>query len=98
MGRLYVESLANALVVNLLQDHSATYPRIAQYEDGLGDRKLLQITRYIDNALDQDIKLADLAQLAEMSQSYFSRYSNNRWDYRLTSIYCNNGSNGQSSY
>lgn len=73
MGRLYVESLANALVVNLLQDHSATQPRIAHYEGGLGDRKLLQVTRYIDNALDQDIKLTDLAQLAEMSQSHFSR-------------------------
>jgi AraC family transcriptional regulator len=73
MGRLYVESLANALVVNLLQDHSATHPRMAQYEGGLGDRKLLQVIRYIDHALDQDIKLADLAQLAEMSQSHFSR-------------------------
>lgn len=73
MGRLYVESLANALVVNLLQDHSATQPRVAQFEGGLGDRKLLQVTSYIDNALDQDIKLADLAQLLGMSQSHFSR-------------------------
>jgi len=73
MGRLYVESLANALVVNLLQDYSTNCPRITQYEGGLGDRKLLQVTRYIDDALDQDIKLADLAQLAEMSQSHFSR-------------------------
>lgn len=73
MGRLYVESLSNALVVNLLQDHSTTHPRIAQYEGGLGDCKLLQVTRYIDDVLDQDIKLADLAQLAEMSQSHFSR-------------------------
>lgn len=73
MGRLYVESLANALGVNLLHDHSATQPRIVQYEGGLGDRKLLQITRYIDSALDQSIKLANLAQLAGMSQSHFSR-------------------------
>ncbi|MEB3357062.1 MAG: AraC family transcriptional regulator [Synechococcales bacterium] len=76
MGRLYVESLANALVVNLLQDHATSQSRVTQvtqYEGGLGGRKLLQVTRYIDNALDQDIKLADLAQLAGMSQSHFSR-------------------------
>jgi AraC family transcriptional regulator len=73
MGRLYVESLANALVVNLLYDYSATHPRITHFNRGLGNHKLLQITHYIDEALDLDIKLADLAQLAQMSQSHFSR-------------------------
>ncbi len=73
MGRLYLESLANALVVNLLQDYSAIHPRITQFNQGLGDHKLLQITHYIDEALDQNLKLADLAQLAKMSQSHFSR-------------------------
>ncbi|MEO1391170.1 MAG: AraC family ligand binding domain-containing protein, partial [Cyanobacteria bacterium J06634_6] len=55
MGQLYIDSLANALVVNLLQDHSATHPRIAQYEGGLGDLKLLQVVNYINSALDQSI-------------------------------------------
>ncbi|MBD2463637.1 helix-turn-helix transcriptional regulator [Oscillatoria sp. FACHB-1407] len=73
MGRLYVESLTNALVVNLLRDYSTTQPHITQYDGGLGDRKLLQVTHYINEALDQDIKLADLAQLAGVSQSHFSR-------------------------
>ncbi|MCG6135510.1 MAG: AraC family transcriptional regulator [Nostoc sp. LLA-1] len=73
LGRLYIDSLANALVVNLLQDYSAIHPRITQFNRGLGNHKLLQITHYIDEALDQDIKLADLAQLAQMSQSHFSR-------------------------
>ena len=73
MGQLYIESLANALAVNLLQDYSATHPPVTQYEGGLGNRKLLRVTRYIDGALDQNIKLAELAQLAEMSQSHFGR-------------------------
>jgi AraC family transcriptional regulator len=42
------------------------------YEGGLGDRKLLQVTNYINDYLDQDIKLANLAQLLGMSQSHFS--------------------------
>jgi AraC family transcriptional regulator len=39
----------------------------------LSDHKLLQVIDYINDALDQDIKLADLAQLLGMSQSHFSR-------------------------
>jgi AraC family transcriptional regulator len=48
VGRLYVESLANALVVHLLRDYSAAQPRVALYQGGLGDRKLLQISEYIN--------------------------------------------------
>ena len=72
-GQLYIESLANALVVNLLRDYSATKPRIAIYERGLGDRKLLQISEYINAHLDQEVKLADLAAVAGVSQFHFSR-------------------------
>lgn len=72
MGRLYVESLANALVVQLLRNYSTAQPRIAICEGGLGHRKLLQVTNYINDYLDQDIKLTDLAQLLGMSQSHFS--------------------------
>ncbi len=73
IGRLYVESLANALAVMLLRDYSTAQPCVAVYEGGLGDRKLLQVTDYINDSLDQDIKLADLAQLLGMSQSHFSQ-------------------------
>lgn len=72
-GHLYLDSLAHALAINLLQDYSATAFPIVQSNGGLGDHKLLQVTRYIDEALDQDIKLADLAQLVGVSQSHFSR-------------------------
>lgn len=73
VGQLYVESLANVLAVNLLRDYSAAKPRIALYEGGLGDRKILQISDYIQAHLDQSIKLADLAEVASMSQFHFSR-------------------------
>ena len=73
VGQLYVESLANILVINLLRDYSAAKPRIAMYEGGLGDRKILQISDYIQAHLDQPIKLTDLAAVAGMSQYHFSR-------------------------
>ena len=73
MGQLYSESLTNALAASFLQNHASTQPQVAQYESGLGDHKLLLVTRYIADALEQDIKLADLAQLVGVSQSHFSR-------------------------
>lgn len=73
VGQLYVESLANVLAVHLLRRYSTVRPRIALYEGGLGDRKILQISEYIHAHLDQPIKLADLADVAGMSQFHFSR-------------------------
>ncbi|MBE9170096.1 helix-turn-helix transcriptional regulator [Pleurocapsales cyanobacterium LEGE 06147] len=73
VGQLYIESLANALVVNLLRDYSGTKPRVAIYEGGLSDRQLLQVTDYINNHLAQSIKLKDLAASLGISQFYFSR-------------------------
>lgn len=71
--RLYVESLANVLAVHLLREYSNLQPRVPQYQGGLGDRKILQISDYIQAHLDQEIKLADLAHVAGMSQFHFSR-------------------------
>lgn len=73
VGQLYVESLANVLAVNLLREYSTAKPRVALYEGGLGDRKILQISDYIQAHLDQAIKLADLAEVVGMSQFHFSR-------------------------
>lgn len=81
IGRLYAESLANVLAAHLLREYSSTQPRIAQYEGGLGnsakqalhERKLLQVSDYVHAHLDQDIKLADLANVASVSQFHFSR-------------------------
>lgn len=73
IGRLYVESLANALAVHLLRDYSTMRPRVSLYDGGLGERKLLQVTDYMNDHLNHEIKLADLAQLLGMSQFHFSR-------------------------
>jgi AraC family transcriptional regulator len=73
VGQLYVESLANVLAVNLLRGYATQPARVAVYEGGLGDRRLLQISEYINAHLDQEIKLADLARVAGISQFHFSR-------------------------
>jgi AraC family transcriptional regulator len=71
-GRLYIESLANVLAVHLLRQYAVAEPRLAIYEGGLSERQLLQVLEYINEHLNQDIKLADLAALLSMSQFHFS--------------------------
>ena len=72
-NRLYTDSLANVLAINLLRQHATTRPHLPSYEGGLPSRQLQQVLDYIDAHLDQEIKLADLAQLPDMSQFHFSR-------------------------
>lgn len=71
-GKLYVESLANVLAVHLLRQYAAAKPRLKIYQGGLPERQLLQVLEYIHEHLDQEIKLADLAALLNMSQFHFS--------------------------
>lgn len=73
VNQLYIESLANVLAISLLRDYSAAKPRIAEYEGGLGDRKILQLSDYIQAHLTQPLKLADLAEVVGISPYHFSR-------------------------
>lgn len=70
---LYTDSLANVLAVNLLRQHATTRPHLPTYAGGLPQRQLSQILDYMDAHLAEDIKLADLARLLDMSQFHFSR-------------------------
>ena len=72
-NRLYLDSLANVLAVNLLRHHATTQTSIPAYEGGLPQHQLRRVLDYIDAYLDREIKLADLAQLLDMSQFHFSR-------------------------
>jgi AraC family transcriptional regulator len=71
-GRLYIESLTNIFAVHLLRQYSVFQPRLAIYEGGLPERQLVKVIEYINEYLEQDIRLSDLAQLLGMSQFHFS--------------------------
>ncbi|NDJ17939.1 helix-turn-helix domain-containing protein [Myxacorys almedinensis A] len=71
-SRLYIESLANVLAIHLLRQYAATKPQVTVYEGGLPQRQLSQVLDYMNDHLDHDIKLADLAALLNMSQFHFS--------------------------
>lgn len=70
---LFAESSATMLAVRLLKKYAVFTPVIREYEDGLSSRKLNRVIEYIDAHLKDDIKLAELAQIADTSLYYFSR-------------------------
>lgn len=71
-SKLYIESLANVLAVHLLRQYAAAKTSLPLYEGGLPQRQVLHVLEYINDHLNQEIKLADLAALLGMSQFHFS--------------------------
>ncbi|MCU0537366.1 MAG: AraC family transcriptional regulator [Hydrococcus sp. Prado102] len=72
-SNLYVDSLCNALSMHLLYNYASREPKIKQYEGGLSRGQLNRTLEYINDHLEREIKLNDLAKLIGMSQYYFSR-------------------------
>jgi AraC family transcriptional regulator len=72
-GKLYVESLTNVLAIHLLKNYSALRSGSTSCESKLNDCQLLQVTDYIREHLADEIQLADLAELLQLSQFHFSR-------------------------
>jgi AraC family transcriptional regulator len=73
VGQLYIDSLANALMINVLRDYSLTQPKIVTYEGGLSERQILQVTDYINHHLSDSLKIQDLATHLGISKFHFSR-------------------------
>ncbi|AKG20895.1 AraC family transcriptional regulator [Calothrix sp. 336/3] len=69
---LYVESLTNLLAVHLLRQYTTFKVNLGTYTGGLPQNQMMQVLEYIDSSLHEDIKLADLAALLDMSQFHFS--------------------------
>lgn len=71
-SHLYVESAANMLAVHLLKRYSARKVIIKEYTDGLPKYKFKEITAYINDNLDQNLSLAQMSQIVQMSPHYFA--------------------------
>ncbi|MGF1516082.1 MAG: helix-turn-helix domain-containing protein [Elainellaceae cyanobacterium] len=70
---LYLESLQTVLAVHLLQSHCAIAPRKSNSSAGLSQTQLRQVIDYIQSRMDQEISLADLAKVAEISAYQFGK-------------------------
>ncbi|MBD2516490.1 helix-turn-helix transcriptional regulator [Nostoc sp. FACHB-973] len=72
-SRLYAETMANALSVHLMEHYSTRKPILKAYKNGLSRRQLQQVIDYIQEHLDQNLGLTELAALIPMSPHYFSQ-------------------------
>ncbi len=72
-GRLYVESLVNALAVHLLRYYS-TESLIPDLQfGGLPAHKLRRVTEFIETNLERDLSLTEIAEAIDLSQYHFAR-------------------------
>lgn len=73
-GRLYVETMANALAVHLLRHYSTTQGyRTVDCNGGLPQHKLRLVMDYINDYLERELSLNELAAIAQLSQYHFCR-------------------------
>ena len=72
-GRLYAESLGNVLAVHLLRYYTSDEVVVQRFHGGLSSAKLRQVTEFIAENYASEVKLAELAQVAGMSNFHFAR-------------------------
>ena len=71
-SRIYAESIAQTLVMHLLRRYSSQQPAIPNYTDGLSRTKLKIAIAYIHEHLDQNLSLAVMAAIVQISPHYFA--------------------------
>lgn len=72
-GDLLIDRLRTTLGIHLLRNYCTTQPKLSSYANGLSKSKLQQVTEYINSHLDQDLKLIELAAIAQISPYHFLR-------------------------
>ena len=70
--RLYAESLANALGVHLLRHYTSLQKRALRVTSNLSPRRLRDVLDYMQEYYTQNLSVADLAAVAQMSPSHFA--------------------------
>jgi AraC family transcriptional regulator len=69
--RVYAESLTHTLIAHLLRKYSVAGVSAPQSKHGLPQHKLARVIDYIDAHLGEDLSLKSIADIAEISPSYF---------------------------
>ena len=72
-GRLFAEGLATSLLVHLFHSYGTHSHRSLHFAGGLAPVQLRRILSYIEDRLDQDLGLAELAEIAGLSTHHFGQ-------------------------
>jgi AraC family transcriptional regulator len=71
-SRLYAESMAAALAAHLLRRYCSYSQKIKEFTGGLPNYQLRQAIGYINEHLEQNLTLAEIAAVVQMSPNYFA--------------------------
>jgi AraC family transcriptional regulator len=72
-NRLYAETMANALAVHLLRNYSTQAHQTIACNGGLPQYKLRLVLDYINDYLERELSLNELAAIAQLGRYHFSR-------------------------
>lgn len=72
-GRLYAESLAQTLALHVVSRYSVSRLTPQEFRGGLSGYNLRRAKEFINEHLDQDVSLADIAAAVGLSQFHFAR-------------------------
>jgi AraC family transcriptional regulator len=72
MGRLYIESLTQALIIHLLRHYSEVAQIVTSENRSLTHIQLQEAIDYIHTHLDRDLSLFQIAKVINISPTYFA--------------------------
>ena len=73
VGKLYTDSLIQTLTLHLLKNYSNAASAPENTNGGLSGYKLKRVREFIVANLEEDLSLAELAEVADLSQFHFAR-------------------------
>ena len=72
-GRLFLDSLEQALAVALVKGYAVRHPSVQAHRGGLGSARLRRIKEFVDAKIEDELTLCEMAQAVELSTAHFSR-------------------------
>lgn len=72
-GRLYADSLIQTLTLHLLKNYTSAGSVQENIHGGLSGYKLRRVKEFINANLEDDLSLAEIAEVADLSQYHFAR-------------------------
>lgn len=73
VGKIYSDSLMQTLTLHLLRNYSTANALHETANGGLSGYKLKRVQEFIDANLEEDLSLAEIAEVADLSQFHFAR-------------------------
>jgi AraC family transcriptional regulator len=72
-SRLYSDSIAHTLMFHLIKNYTSVKENAKQFLGGLSGHKLRRVTEFINDNLEQDLTLTEIATVADLSHFHFAR-------------------------